>query len=68
MLAQAASIGSMAYSEERSRRWNASRRLRLVFTYSVVVVALGLALSDFCRLTFAPSSGPVVSSTRTSRN
>jgi hypothetical protein len=43
-------------SEEHGRRFWGSRRLRAALAYGFVAVALGLAVTDVCRL--ASASGP----------
>ena len=49
--AQSESFGS----EELGRRFWGSRRLRAALAYGFVAVALGLAVTDVCRLTLNPS-------------
>ena len=46
-------------SEDQSRRFWGSRRLRMALAYGFVAVALGLAVTDVWRLTL--SAGPSVS-------
>ncbi|HUA19472.1 MAG TPA: hypothetical protein VMB25_12065 [Bryobacteraceae bacterium] len=43
-------------SEEYGRRFWGSRRLRVALAYGFVAVALGLAVTDVCRLTWAQDS------------
>lgn len=45
-------------SEDQSRRFWGSRRLRMALAYGFVAIALGLAVTDVCRLTLA--SGPSI--------